>query len=48
MIKICAYCKNTDGILYTSLPPMIRCELTGEFKDLGEVCDYFDVEGDEE
>lgn len=27
----CAYCKHTDGVVYTSLPPKYKCAITGEY-----------------
>lgn len=27
----CAYCKHTEGVVYTSLPPKYKCAITGEY-----------------
>lgn len=27
----CAYCKYTDGVVYTSMPPKYKCTITGEY-----------------
>ena len=42
MIRVCAYCEHTDGMIYTSIPPKIRCTLTGEWHDRGDVCDNYE------
>ena len=37
--KHCGNCEHTDGLVYTSLPPQVMCELTGEFHYMGDSCD---------
>lgn len=31
-------CENTDGLVYTSLPPMIFCKKSHEYYFIGDVC----------
>lgn len=35
----CAYCKHTDGVVYTSLPPKYKCSITGEYHLALDDCD---------
>jgi hypothetical protein len=28
---ICGNCEHTDGLIYTSNPPQVKCTITGEF-----------------
>lgn len=36
---ICQFCEHTDGCEYTSLPPQIKCTITGEFHFKDHECD---------
>lgn len=36
--KFCGNCHFTDGMLYTSSPPKVRCNFTGEFHNTNELC----------
>lgn len=35
----CGECKKTDGLVYTSYPPKVRCCLTGNFHFMNDECD---------
>lgn len=35
----CGKCLYTDGLVYTSLPPKVKCILTGEFHEYADLCD---------
>ncbi len=35
----CAYCKYTDGVVYTSMPPKYKCTITGEYHFANDDCD---------
>lgn len=35
----CSSCRFTDGLIYTSNPPKIKCTLTGKFHTLNCKCD---------
>lgn len=35
---ICGRCPYTDGMIYTSLPPKVKCTITGEFHLCEHVC----------
>lgn len=35
----CRCCPNTDGLVYTSNPPKVRCKITGEFHYFDDECD---------
>lgn len=37
--KICSMCDNTDGTLYTSNPPKVKCGVTGRYHFLTDICD---------
>lgn len=39
MNRYCQNCQFTDGIVYTSLPPKIRCLITNEFHNNNYECD---------
>ena len=39
----CGECKKTDGLVYTSYPPKIRCRLTGNFHFMNDECDAVDA-----
>ena len=43
MTLTCGSCKYTDGCCYTSLPPKVRCALTGKFHYYEDECDCEDV-----
>ncbi len=34
----CINCPHTDGLCYNSLPPMVRCTITGEYHYYGDEC----------
>ena len=36
---ICGVCKLTDGCCYTSMPPQVKCTITGSFHLYDDVCD---------
>lgn len=35
----CGNCDKTDGLVYTSNPPMRKCTITGKFHFYNDVCD---------
>lgn len=35
----CRDCDKTDGCVYTSFPPKLRCTITGEYHDYIHKCD---------
>ena len=35
----CGNCPKTDGLCYTSLPPKVKCTVTGKFHEYGDDCD---------
>ena len=35
---ICGSCPYTDGLVYTSMPPKVRCIITGDFHEYAENC----------
>ena len=37
--KKCGGCKKTDGMVYTSNPPQVKCAITGRFHFYDDVCD---------
>ena len=39
----CGICKYTDGCCYTSLPPKVRCNITGEFHYYDDECNCEDI-----
>ena len=45
---ICCVCGYTDGCVYTSYPPKIKCSITGEFHFATDNCDVEDNETEEE
>lgn len=36
---ICGNCDKTDGLVYTSLPPKVRCKVSNSFHEIGDECD---------
>ena len=36
--KLCGGCEKTDGCVYTSIPPKVKCTVTGEFHNYDDVC----------
>ena len=38
----CGSCPHTDGLCYTSLPPKVRCNITGEYHYYGDECNCKD------
>jgi hypothetical protein len=40
---ICGSCPYTDGMCYTSLPPKVRCDITGEYHYYDDECNCIDV-----
>lgn len=36
---ICGACDKTDGMCYCSLPPQVKCIITGRFHYYDEQCD---------
>lgn len=34
----CGKCPYTDGLVYTSLPPKVKCIVTGEFHEYADLC----------
>lgn len=38
----CGNCKYTDGLCYTSLPPQVKCDITGKFHYYDDECDCSD------
>lgn len=34
----CGNCDKTDGLCYTSLPPKVKCTVTGEYHLYGDKC----------
>lgn len=41
----CGNCDKTDGMCYTSLPPKVKCTITGKFHLYGDTCDVLAEEG---
>ena len=39
MKKIWGNCEYTDGCIYTSLPPKVKCTITNKFHFENDVCD---------
>ncbi len=39
MDRRCGNCDKTDGLVYTSDPPMRKCIITGKFHFYNDVCD---------
>lgn len=37
---ICCNCDKTDGLVYTSLPPKVRCEISKRFHEMGDECEF--------
>lgn len=37
--KRCGNCDKTDGVVYTSIPPKVKCTITGKFHCYDDVCD---------
>lgn len=35
----CGNCNKTDGLCYTSLPPKVKCTVTGNFHNYDDDCD---------
>lgn len=35
---ICGSCPYTDGLVYTSMPPKVKCIITGDFHEYAENC----------
>ncbi len=35
----CGTCPHTDGLCYASMPPQVRCNITGEYHYYGDACD---------
>ena len=35
---ICGNCDKTDGLVYTSLPPKVRCKISNSFHEMGDEC----------
>ena len=35
----CGRCEKTDGTILTSLPPKVKCPITGEYHSLDHICD---------
>lgn len=38
LAKQCGVCDNTDGNVYTSIPPKVRCKITGQFHGYADLC----------
>ena len=34
----CGFCEHTDGLIYTSNPPKVKCNFTGEYHDTRDDC----------
>lgn len=34
----CGSCPYTDGLVYTSMPPKVKCTITGDFHEYSENC----------
>lgn len=39
----CGNCNRTDGVVYTSYPPQVKCSLTGNFHHYGDQCEIEDA-----
>lgn len=39
MTRYCDGCNYTDGMVYTSLPPQIKCTITNKYHPCNYVCD---------
>ncbi len=37
-VRYCEYCDKKGDVIYTSLPPKIKCAITGEYHDMHDVC----------
>lgn len=37
--KLCGNCEHTDGCVYTSFPPQVKCTITGEYHFCNDSCD---------
>lgn len=41
-VKLCdSSCIYTDGGVFTSLPPKVKCKVTGEYRTIGSMCNAF-------
>ena len=36
----CSNCDKTDGMVYTSLPPKIKCKISNHFHEIGDECEF--------
>lgn len=36
---MCGNCDKTDGLVYTTNPPQVRCRLSGNFHFMNDKCD---------
>ena len=36
--RVCGSCDKTDGMVYTSNPPKVKCSVTGDFHDAHDTC----------
>lgn len=36
--KRCGSCDKTDGLCYASLPPKVKCTITGEYRLYDDTC----------
>ncbi len=36
--KFCGNCHFTDGMIYMSNPPKVKCDFTGEYRDRNDLC----------
>lgn len=39
---LCGYCGCTDNCIYTSNPPQVKCNISGEYHFLGHSCNIVD------
>lgn len=37
---ICGNCDKTDGMVYTSMPPKMRCGISKRFHERGDECEF--------
>ena len=38
----CGNCTENDGFIYTSLPPKVKCKITGQFRFCDDICNVKD------
>lgn len=41
MTRYCGECNYTDGVVYTSLPPQVKCTITNKYHLCDHVCEVY-------